>query len=447
MNSLDIHQSYKTQYCIPIWLRDQQISYAIKRISKRIAPSDKRDDAMAVVCFGPSLNDTWEKVREFRHIITGSGSHKFLVDKGFSPEQFDSWTHCEVDPREHKVKLIGTPQKGVRYLISSTCHKAVFDHLEGMDVALWHVFDNSEEAIRVLPKGEWALLGGSNIGLRQLAIARFLGFTNLHVFGMDGCLGNSGLHAAEHPNQPKKTQSVEINGKTFQTTQAYLECAKQTSHELNQLHDVDAKFYGEGLVQEWMKDYVRVAAPTKSIIAFQNPETISAEYVQLNRRLHEENPAYGVGGEKHAGTVLQLCDQFKTKNVLDYGAGKRRLGKAIPFQIAEYDPAVPEIAEAPKPADIVVCTDVLEHIEPDKLPYVLADLKRCVRICGYFVIHTGPSSKVLADGRNTHLIQNGKEWWCMKLKKFFTVSRKSIIERGPLLYCIVAPKVKEQKAA
>ena len=46
------------------------------------------------------------------------------------------------------------------------------------------------------------------------------------------------------------------------------------------------------------------------------------------------------------------------------------------FDVRNYDPCIPEYATPPSPAELVVCTDVLEHIEPDKLDAVLNDIIR-----------------------------------------------------------------------
>jgi uncharacterized Rossmann fold enzyme len=198
---LDASQPQSVQYAIPLWLRDEQIKLAIQRVKARIEPHPARTtpgERVAVVCFGPSLNETWEQVREYPFIISCSGSHKFLIERGIVP----TW-HIEVDPRRHKIALIGEPHPSVQYLIASTCAPEVFDHLAGFDVKLWHVFDGEAEALRVLPHGEWAITGGCSVGLRAMGIAAFLGFRDVHVFGMDGSEGATGKHAAEHPNQPK----------------------------------------------------------------------------------------------------------------------------------------------------------------------------------------------------------------------------------------------------
>lgn len=431
----------KVAYCIPEWLRDEQVKLAVARDLPRLKHvQQRRSEPVAVVCYGPSLNDTWERVKEFRYVISCSGAHKFLIERGIIPV----W-HVEVDPRPHKTLLIGQPHNDVTYLVASTCHPALFEHLSGFNVRLWHVFSNDDDALRLLPRGEWALTGGSSVGLRAMTMAKFLGFTDLHVFGMDGCEGQSGKHASEHPNQPKGYAITEYNGVEYKTTPAMLECARQTFHELDQMPGVTARFYGEGLVQAMARDYKRKVTPDAAIgVAYKLPVLISPEYRDMNARLHKDNLFYGVGGGRHADVVLQMAHAIGTQSILDYGCGKGYLAKAIPFPIWEYDPAVPGKQESPRPADLVVCTDVLEHIEPDNLRAVLADLRRCVLKVGFFVIHMGPASKTLADGRNTHLIQRGPDWWTRQLSRYFVVGKA--VKRGAELAVVVGPrKMKHSK--
>lgn len=428
-------EKHKTEYAIPEWQKELQIQAAIALPIPRVKAShEKNPEPCAVVAFGPSLAQTWEQIRPFKYIITCSGAHKFLVERGIIPT-YD----IEVDPRPHKAKLIGEPHKDVTYLLASTCHPKLFEYLKDYKVELWHVFDNKADAIRVLPADEWALTGGASVGLRALTMARFFGFTNLHVFGMDGSFGETGSHAAEHPNAPPRYAVTEYDGKEYRTTISMLEVAKQTWHELDMMPDVKATFYGDGLVQAMAKNYVPKPVPEdRALIGFSKPATISAEYKRLNTELHRTNVAYGVGGHRHVDTVVKIAKTLGTKNVLDYGAGKSTLARAMPYHIDEYDPAIPGKDESPKPADLVTCLDVLEHVEPDRIDYTLEDIRRCtIKLC-FATICTQPSSKFLADGRNAHVLLKDKEWWEQKLSCYFKVEK--MIERSPLLYVILTPK-------
>lgn len=405
-----------------------------------------REEPIAVAAFGPSLRDTWEEIRRFPYVVSCSGAHRFLVDRAIIP----TW-HVEVDPRPHKVELVGPPHPNVEYLPASACHPMYFDHLRGFRVRLWHVFSNEEDALRTLPKGEWALMGGPDVGLRAIAIARFFGFRKIHVFGLDGCTRpETGSHADRHPNAPQAVASCEYEGLTYHTTVALLECAKAVFHELDMMPDVQATFHGDGLVQAMAARWTQTPTGRKTILGIIKPELISATVRDLNVRLHRDRPEYGVGGGRHAATVCRLVDTLTSRerprpSVLDYGCGKGYLAKALPFPIWEYDPAIPDKAEAPRPADLVMCTDVLEHVEPDHLRFVLDDLRRCVKEIGYFTIHTGPAMKSYADGRNTHLIQQGQDWWARTLRPFFHIGK--IFSVGPELHVVVGPKAIAKRSA
>ena len=438
---LDINEKQPVSYCIDLWLRDMQIQASIARVKGRVSKDHViTDEPIAIVGYGPSLNETWHLLKDFKVIMTCSGAHKFLIERGIIPTY-----HLDVDPRAHKAALIGTPHPDVQYLMASTCHPAVFDLLEGFNVKLWHIFDSAEEGIRILPSGEWAMTGGSGAGLRAMAMARLLGHVNQHVFGIDGSEGTTGKHAGPHPSQAKKQFTTEYQGTTYLTTPAFLECAKAVFHELDAMPDVNATFYGEGLVQHMAQYYVRGQKIAQPNLAIEKPVLISEELRELNARLHRENLLFGVGGAKHAETVLKLSEQLKTTSILDYGCGKGRLAKALPFPIWEYDPAIPGKDEAPRAADIVICTDVLEHVEDGKVQYVLGDIRRCLKKVGYFVIHLGPAAKTYADGRNTHLIQRSASWWETKVAKFFDVAK--VIKKGRELHLVVGPHRDAKMAA
>jgi hypothetical protein len=90
-----------------------------------------------------------------------------------------------------------------------------------------------------------------------------------------------------------------------------------------------------------------------------------------------------------------------------------------PFEAKGYDPSVEEFERLPAPADIVVSTDVLEHIEPECLDDVLKHIGSLTLKGAYLNIHTGKAKAILPDGRNAHLIQQPWDWWQSKLKNVF----------------------------
>jgi cyclopropane fatty-acyl-phospholipid synthase-like methyltransferase len=165
---------------------------------------------------------------------------------------------------------------------------------------------------------------------------------------------------------------------------------------------------------------------------------VSNGYLDQLKELHVQRADFGKGGNMWAHAVMRLCALLETEDVLDYGCGKGELNLHMPYEIKCYDPAVHKYRHEPNPADIVVSTDVLEHIEPDFLSDVLFDLKRCVKKLGLFAIHTGPALKYLPDGRNAHLIQEEPEWWDQKLAELFKIRDKETM--GSTHVVTVEPK-------
>lgn len=148
---------------------------------------------------------------------------------------------------------------------------------------------------------------------------------------------------------------------------------------------------------------------------------ISAAYLEEQRKLHASPRGYGQRGDKWASAVLRLAGKYEATSILDYGCGAGNLVKAIrprlprSVRISEYDPAIAGKDATPSFADLVVCTDVLEHIEPERLDAVLAHLKMLARKAIFAVIATRPAKKLLSDGSNAHLIIQDSGWWKARL--------------------------------
>jgi 2-polyprenyl-3-methyl-5-hydroxy-6-metoxy-1,4-benzoquinol methylase len=161
---------------------------------------------------------------------------------------------------------------------------------------------------------------------------------------------------------------------------------------------------------------------------------ISESYRELNRKLHESKPEYGTSGQLYGTYVAQLAASTGCKTLLDYGCGKGTLKQGLSgIEVQEYDPAVAgkDDLAAVKAADLVTCTDVLEHIEPEHLDAVLALLRHFTKRILFVAVHCGPAVKILADGRNAHLIQRPPRWWNDKLwSAAFDLNYFQVVPRG-----------------
>lgn len=147
-----------------------------------------------------------------------------------------------------------------------------------------------------------------------------------------------------------------------------------------------------------------------------NAHLISDAYLDQLRTLHTSARGIGHSGRKHASEILAVARAISVGSILDYGCGAGTLGEALrvqswPFRFSEYDPAVPGKDQMPQPADLVVCTDVLEHVEPERLNTVLGHIRSLSQQATFLVISTVPAHKELPDGRNAHLIVQPPNWW------------------------------------
>lgn len=167
----------------------------------------------------------------------------------------------------------------------------------------------------------------------------------------------------------------------------------------------------------------------------QDNTLISEAYRRSQQALHE-NPDYGVASVHYAPLVADIVRRHRIHALLDYGAGKGRLGEELgwlvawPLEIQRYEPAVRQWAAAPEPCEFVACIDVLEHVEPAFLENVLDDLQRVTARLGFFTVHTGEAGKALPDGRNAHLIQQPPRWWLPLLLQRFELLQFNSVPAG-----------------
>lgn len=145
-------------------------------------------------------------------------------------------------------------------------------------------------------------------------------------------------------------------------------------------------------------------------------QLISPDYLQEQIRLHDSPRGYGGRGKKWSTQVNALAWTYDCQSILDYGCGEGSLAVFLLIakrasDIREYDPAIPGKDALPDPADLVVCTDVLEHVEPDRIDAVLTHLCGLARKVLFVVISLVETAKTLSDGRQAHILLKDPAWW------------------------------------
>jgi len=77
-----------------------------------------------------------------------------------------------------------------------------------------------------------------------------------------------------------------------------------------------------------------------------------------------------------------------------------------------YDPYRPEYAERPPfNFDLVICTDVMEHIPEEDVQDVLDDIFDHADKGVFLTIAQFPAKKTLPNGENAHCTLESSEWW------------------------------------
>lgn len=161
---------------------------------------------------------------------------------------------------------------------------------------------------------------------------------------------------------------------------------------------------------------------------------ISESYKKQLQHIHESSP-FGKRSKipKHLDGFIDFTNP---KTILDFGCGKGRLVERLKEQypdkiVTGYDPGNKEFDKHLHDqtyVDMLISSDVLEHVEPEYIDQTLKYLSTKSRYI-YHLIALSPAKLILPDGRNAHLILESKEWWRDKfLNLGYNILKEDYIE-------------------
>jgi SAM-dependent methyltransferase len=140
------------------------------------------------------------------------------------------------------------------------------------------------------------------------------------------------------------------------------------------------------------------------------------------------------GSTNHGRFAYDLVRSFKPRFVVDFGCGRNDFirglrrngvdGLGIDFAFPEADVQAP-MHRAPVSSaisDVVTCFDALEHLLPEEVDEVLAEMRRIAVEGGRFVfsICTRPS-KIKVAGEGLHPTVRSRAWWLERIGQVGTV--------------------------
>jgi len=143
-------------------------------------------------------------------------------------------------------------------------------------------------------------------------------------------------------------------------------------------------------------------------------------YINLHKELHKSSLHFtGKSLTVWIKEIDQLMVTHDCKNILDFGCGKALFWpEHWKNKIQGYDPAVAKFNEEPRSADMVICTDVMEHIPESSVDDALRHISSLSEKWSFFVIDTKKAKKKFLNGENCHVTIKPRDWWQNKLDKF-----------------------------
>jgi hypothetical protein len=166
---------------------------------------DKGDRPIALAGGGPSIKNHLDELRQFNTVMAAGSSHDYLVANGVKVKYsllLDA--HSTVT-----ASYIQNPSQDTTYLVATHCPESVFKALEGFPVVMWHcIMDSIRERLEEMDPGYQGLGGGCTSGLRSIYMAMVLGYRNIHLFGYDSCLPETG----ETHVYPLQSEEIEKEG-------------------------------------------------------------------------------------------------------------------------------------------------------------------------------------------------------------------------------------------
>lgn len=368
---------------------------------------------------GPSAADFVDTIRELQEagatVFAMNAASQWL--RGFGIE---SDYQVVADAKEETSTLVDRAARG--HLIASQVNAKTMD--EAPNPTLWHLAID-EEMDRLFPpervkRGGYALIGGgAAVGNAAMCVAYAMGYRNFQVFGYDSSHRAGKSHAYSQPmNDFIPCVDVEWAGRTYYCSVAMKAQAEKfqfTAQSLQREGCVIA-VHGEGLLPAmwntpvanlterdkyrlmWRFDSYRTAAPGEGLWRY-FVDLVKPDSTIIDFGCGTGRAALALAQAGHKVILVDFADNCRDEEAL-----------SLPF--LEWDLSLP----CPLRAKYGLCTDVMEHIPPEQVDVVLANIMGSAENV-FFQISLVDDVCGALIGQPLHLSVHPYEWWLERLER------------------------------
>lgn len=147
------------------------------------------------------------------------------------------------------------------------------------------------------------------------------------------------------------------------------------------------------------------------------------DYIKQYKLLYKRKKNYGKTSIKLYDMLKKIINDLNISSVLDYGCGKSKLLDLIKknkkIKIYRYDPAIKKYSKLTKnKVNLVICTDVLQHVPLYDLDRVLKEIKSKGIYILFYIKCTNHKTK-LPNKTYANCTVYDKKWWLEKLSNYY----------------------------
>ncbi len=404
---------------------DEDLARNIKLNSARDLPwlqaAEEHDGVAVIVGGGPSAADCLDRI----DYLQGAGATVFALNAAsdwLRGHGIETDYQFIADAKDETATLVDPDAKA--HLFASQVSVRTMDAASNPTV--WHLAIDDVESYfpsdRVT-RGGYVLLGGGHTGNAAMCAAYAMGFREIHVFGYDSSHRDGQSHAYRQAmNDFIPTVDVEWAGRTFTASVAMKAQAEQfqTTAKALQASGCALSVYGDGLLPHmwrakpenlterdkyrlmWQFDSYRECSPGEMTVeAFL--ESVKPDGLVID---------FGCGTGRAS---VELAKRGHEVLLIDF-ADNCRDDEALPLPFLEWDLTQPMNVRAP----YGFCSDVMEHIPPEDVNAVLANIMQAAERV-FFRIDTDDDQCGVLIGHKLHMSVFPHEEWRRRLEAVGTV--------------------------